>query len=66
MERSNTFCIMPFVHQNLKQEGRVTACWRAQGDLGNSTHDSLLQIFNSNEIYKFKFAIIIHLLKKYV
>ena len=58
MERSNTFCIMPFVHQNLKQEGRVTACWRAQGDLGNSTHDSLLQIFNSNETKELRRALL--------
>ena len=58
MERSNTFCIMPFVHQNLKQEGRVCACWRAQGDLGNSTTDSLLDIFNSSETKELRRALL--------
>jgi organic radical activating enzyme len=40
---------MPFVHLNLKQEGRVCACWRSQTDLGNSNTSSLKEIYNSEE-----------------
>jgi len=51
---SDTFCIMPFVHQNLKHEGRVCACWRGQTTLGNSTTSSLTEIFNNDETKKLR------------
>ena len=46
---SKTFCPMPFLHLNLKQEGKVCACWRNQTRLGNSLEQSLLEIYNSKE-----------------
>ena len=49
---------MPFVHQNLKQEGRVTACWRAQGDLGNNNKNTLTEIFNSDETKELRRAVL--------
>ena len=56
--KSKTFCVMPFVHQNLKQEGRVTACWRAQGDLGNNNKKTLTEIFNSEETKELRRAVL--------
>ena len=56
--KSKTFCVMPFVHQNLKQEGRVTACWRAQGDLGNNNKNTLTEIFNSDETKELRRAVL--------
>lgn len=47
---SKTFCIMPFVHLNLKQEGRVCACWRSHTNLGNSNNNSLTEIFNDTSV----------------
>ena len=46
---SETFCPMPFLHLNLKQEGKVCACWRNQTKLGNSLEQTLTEIYNSSE-----------------
>jgi len=47
---NDTFCIMPFLHLNLKQEGRVCACWRSHGNLGNSNTQTLTEIYNGEEV----------------
>ena len=47
---SNTFCPMPFVHLNLKHEGKVSACWRYPDKLGNYTENSLTQIWNGDQL----------------
>jgi radical SAM protein with 4Fe4S-binding SPASM domain len=44
---SKTFCIMPFIHQNIKQEGKVSACWRYPDRIGDYRKDSLETIWNS-------------------
>lgn len=46
---SKTFCVMPFIHQNIKHEGRVTACWRCHETLGNINESSLEEIFNNDK-----------------
>lgn len=47
--KSKTFCIMPFIHQNIKQEGKVAACWRYPDRIGDYRHQSLEEIWNSEE-----------------
>lgn len=51
---SKTFCVMPFLHQNLKHAGRVCACWRHQTPLGNSHETPLSEIFNNEETKKLR------------
>ena len=41
---------MPFVHLNLKHEGKVSACWRYPDKLGNYTENSLTQIWNGDQL----------------
>lgn len=48
---SKTFCILPFVHQNIKMEGKVSQCWKAANKLGDSRINSLEEIWN-NESYR--------------
>ena len=50
-KESNTFCIMPFIHMNLKPKGWVSACWRNHDKLGEYSNTSLKEIWN-NENYK--------------
>lgn len=52
--KNDTFCIMPFIHQNLKHEGRVCACWRGQTTLGDSNTSTLTEIFNNDETKKLR------------
>jgi radical SAM protein with 4Fe4S-binding SPASM domain len=44
---SKTFCILPFVHHNIKMEGKVNQCWRAANKLGDSRKNSLEEIWNN-------------------
>lgn len=55
---SSTFCPMPFVHLNLKHEGKVSACWRYPDKLGNYTENSLAQIWNGSQIKELRRAIL--------
>lgn len=55
---SNTFCPMPFVHLNLKHEGKVSACWRYPDKLGNYTENSLTQIWNGDQLKELRRAIL--------
>lgn len=48
---SNTFCIVPFIHQNIKMEGKVTVCCKSGYKLGDLRIDSLEKIWN-NKTYK--------------
>jgi MoaA/NifB/PqqE/SkfB family radical SAM enzyme len=49
---------MPFVHLNLKQEGRVCACWRSHSTLGNSNENSLTEIYNSDQARTLRLSLI--------
>ena len=48
---SKTFCIMPFIHMNLKPKGYVSACWRNHDLLGHYGEEKLKDIWN-NKNYK--------------
>lgn len=45
---SNTFCVMPFTHLNIKHEGKVSACWRYPDKLGNYHNETLAEIWNNS------------------
>jgi len=47
---SQTFCVMPFCHINIKQEGKVSACWRYPDRIGDYTDQSINEIWNGDEI----------------
>lgn len=56
--KSRTFCIMPFIHQNIKQEGKVSACWRYPDRIGDYRNQSLEEIWNSNETRELRRALL--------
>lgn len=56
--KSRTFCIMPFIHQNIKQEGKVSACWRYPDRIGDYRHQSLEEIWNSDETRELRRALL--------
>ena len=47
---SKTFCVMPFCHVNIKQEGKVSACWRYPDKIGDYTAQTVQEIWNGKEI----------------
>lgn len=52
------FCPMPFIHLNLKQEGKVSACWRYPDRIGDYQENTLLEIWNGNEIKELRRALL--------
>lgn len=46
----SNFCPMPFCHLNIKQEGKISACWRFPDKLGDYTSDKITEVWNNNEI----------------
>lgn len=55
---SKTFCIMPFIHQNIKHEGKVGACWRYPDRIGDYRSQSLEEIWNSTETLELRRAVL--------
>jgi len=55
---SKTFCIMPFIHQNIKHEGKVGACWRYPDRIGDYRSQTLSEIWNSNETRELRRAVL--------
>lgn len=55
---SKTFCIMPFIHQNIKHEGKVGACWRYPDRIGDYRSQSLSEIWNSKETKELRRAVL--------
>jgi MoaA/NifB/PqqE/SkfB family radical SAM enzyme len=49
---------MPFIHQNIKQEGKVSACWRYPDRIGDYRHQSLEEIWNSDETRELRRALL--------
>jgi radical SAM protein with 4Fe4S-binding SPASM domain len=45
-----TFCPMPFTHLNIKQEGKVSACWRFPDKLGDYRTQKLQEVWNDDAI----------------
>lgn len=55
---SKTFCIMPFIHQNIKHEGKVGACWRYPDRIGDYRSQSLGEIWNSEQTRELRRALL--------
>jgi len=53
-----TFCIMPFIHQNIKHEGKVGACWRYPDRIGDYRKQTLEEIWNSDETKELRRALL--------
>lgn len=47
---NKTFCPMPFCHVNVKQEGKVSACWRYPDRIGDYTTESIVEIWNGDKL----------------
>jgi radical SAM protein with 4Fe4S-binding SPASM domain len=58
MTASKTFCIMPFIHQNIKHEGKVGACWRYPDRIGDYRTQSLEEIWNSEQTRELRRALL--------
>ncbi len=48
-KKSKTFCIMPFIHLNHKQNNKIGTCWRAL-PVGDLEKESLERIWNNENI----------------
>lgn len=44
------FCVMPFIHINIKHEGKLSPCWRYPDRIGDYTSMSLVESYNSLEL----------------
>jgi len=55
---SKTFCIMPFIHQNIKHEGKVGACWRYPDRIGDYRSQTLSEIWNSDQTKELRRALL--------
>lgn len=49
-DKKDTFCIMPFHHINIKNEGKISACWRYPKRVGNFLSDTLLETWNGEKL----------------
>ena len=45
---------MPFTHENIKQEGKVSACWRYPDRIGDYRKSTLKQIWNDTPLKKLR------------
>lgn len=45
----DTFCPMPFCHINIKQEGKVSACWRYPDHVGDYQTEKIIEIWNGDK-----------------
>jgi radical SAM protein with 4Fe4S-binding SPASM domain len=50
--KSDTFCIMPFHHINIKNEGKLSACWRYPDKVGDFLTDTLKDTWNGEQLRK--------------
>ena len=58
MNISKTFCVLPFTHLNIKQKGKISACWRYPGKIGDYSKQTLQEIWNDTEIKKIRKALL--------
>lgn len=49
---------MPFIHQNIKHEGKVGACWRYPDRIGDYRKQTLEEIWNSDETKELRRALL--------
>ena len=54
----NTWCVMPFSHINIKQEGKLSACWRYPDRIGDYTTDTLADTWNGNSMQELRRALL--------
>ena len=47
---SKTFCVMPFLHLNIKQKGKLSACWRFPDKIGDYSTDTLTETWNGEKL----------------
>jgi len=49
-EKPELFCVMPFHHINIKNEGKLSACWRYPDWVGDFTKDTLRETWNGERL----------------
>jgi MoaA/NifB/PqqE/SkfB family radical SAM enzyme len=49
---------MPFIHQNIKHEGKVGACWRYPDRIGDYRKQTLEEIWNSDQTKELRRAVL--------
>lgn len=54
----NTWCVMPFSHINIKQEGKLSACWRFPDRIGDYTTDTLTETWNGERMRELRRALL--------
>ena len=47
---SKTYCSLPFTHLNLKQKGKISACWRFPDKIGDYSFDTLKETWNGEKL----------------
>tara|TARA_Y100001937_G_scaffold109926_1_gene155078 strand:+ start:895 stop:2151 length:1257 start_codon:yes stop_codon:yes gene_type:complete len=47
-DKKDTFCIMPFHHINIKNEGKISTCWRYPNWIGDFTEVKLKEAWNGD------------------
>jgi len=53
-----TWCVMPFSHINIKQEGKLSACWRFPDRIGDYTTDTLAETWNGERMLELRRALL--------
>lgn len=54
----DTWCVMPFSHINIKQEGKLSACWRFPDRIGDYTTDTLTETWNGEKLREVRRALL--------
>ena len=47
---SKTYCSLPFTHLNIKQKGKISACWRFPDKIGDYSTDTLTETWNGENL----------------
>lgn len=50
MSCKDTFCVLPFLHLNIKQKGKLSACWRFPDKIGDYSTDTLTETWNGEKL----------------
>jgi radical SAM protein with 4Fe4S-binding SPASM domain len=58
MKHPETWCVMPFSHINIKQEGKLSACWRYPDRIGDYLTDSLTDTWNGEKLLELRRALL--------
>lgn len=55
---SDTFCSLPFTHLNIKQKGKLSACWRYPDKIGDYSTDTLTDTWNGEKLRELRRALL--------